>query len=176
MRDVFLTCGPPAAGFVPADAARAVGGDRLVVLAPGAGDAEPFVAAADGRPVLVVTPGAPGPLTRRGWRHWHLSWPGSACDLLRDLAPHLLDGAVAEDAATELRQEWAMFAAGPVVVFRWRNAENWPVEYVSPNVAGVFGHPAEALLTGAVRYADLVDPEDLPRVGAEVQAAGRRAA
>ncbi|TKD10169.1 STAS domain-containing protein [Polyangium fumosum] len=32
-------------------------------------------------------------------------------------------------------EERLLFSIGPVVVFRWRATEGWPVEYVSPNVA-----------------------------------------
>ncbi len=69
--------------------------------------------------------------------------------------------------------ERVLFVRGPVVVFKWRNAEGWPVEYVSPNAAEVFGHDAAAFRSGGVAYAAVVHPDDLGRVGAEVaQATG----
>jgi len=64
--------------------------------------------------------------------------------------------------------ERAIFVRGPVVVFRWRNAPGWPVEYVSANASEVFGHDVEAFLSGAVPYASLILPEDAERVGREV--------
>jgi signal transduction histidine kinase len=56
-----------------------------------------------------------------------------------------------------------------VVVFRWRNAPGWPVEYVSPNVTKEFGVPVEEMKVQP--YAPRVHPDDLTRVGGEVQAA-----
>lgn len=73
-------------------------------------------------------------------------------------------------APDELSQ-LALFAAGPVVLFKWRNSEGWPVEWVSPNVLAVFGRPAEQFVNGDVGYAELLHPEDLDRVAAEVTTA-----
>ncbi len=64
--------------------------------------------------------------------------------------------------------ESAAITQGPVVVFRWRNAPGWPVEYASPNAAEVFGHSAEEFVRGDVAYADLIAPSCLERVAREV--------
>jgi two-component system cell cycle sensor histidine kinase/response regulator CckA len=64
--------------------------------------------------------------------------------------------------------ERAIFARGPVVVFRWRNAPGWPVEYVSPNASEVFGHTAEDFVSGRVPYASLIHEDDAARVAREV--------
>ncbi|RLB56430.1 MAG: hypothetical protein DRJ42_03365 [Deltaproteobacteria bacterium] len=64
-----------------------------------------------------------------------------------------------------------LFNRGPVVVFRWRNAVGWPVEFVSANVAETFGYTAEEFLDGAVSYAELIHEDDIDRVAAEVQTA-----
>ena len=66
-------------------------------------------------------------------------------------------------------QERLLFSIGPVVVFRWRNSEGWPVEYVSPNVYELSGYTAEAFLGRQQIYSDLIVKEDLPRVFEEVQ-------
>lgn len=73
-------------------------------------------------------------------------------------------------AASEhaLETERSLFITGPTVVFRWRAAEGWPVDYVSPNVREVFGYDPEDLLSGALPFADIVHPEDLARVAEEV--------
>lgn len=65
----------------------------------------------------------------------------------------------------------ALFAAGPVVLFKWRNSEGWPVEWVSQNVKAVFGRPAEEFIRGEVGYAELLHPDDLERVASEVAGA-----
>jgi two-component system, cell cycle sensor histidine kinase and response regulator CckA len=67
--------------------------------------------------------------------------------------------------------ERAIFVKGPVVIFKWRNEPGWPVEYVSPNAAEVFGYSAEEFLGGSVDYGGLVLEEDAARVAAEVSAA-----
>jgi two-component system cell cycle sensor histidine kinase/response regulator CckA len=74
----------------------------------------------------------------------------------------------AEALRAELERERALFAEGPVVVFRWRAADGWPVEHVSSNVLHLFGWPAEAFLSGQVPYASVIHPDDLARVGEEV--------
>jgi PAS domain S-box-containing protein len=67
----------------------------------------------------------------------------------------------------------AIFAKGPVVVFKWRNSPGWPVEYASPNVVEVFGFTTEEFVSGAVSYGSLVHGEDAARVASEVAAAAR---
>ncbi|WP_193767651.1 PAS domain S-box protein [Halorientalis pallida] len=69
-----------------------------------------------------------------------------------------------------LEEERDMFAEGPAVVFKWRNADGWPVEYVSDNVAETFGYTHEQLQSGAVPYSDIVHDDDLERVVTEVEA------
>ncbi|MCC6669618.1 MAG: PAS domain-containing protein [Planctomycetes bacterium] len=68
----------------------------------------------------------------------------------------------------ELERERMLFARGPVVVFRWLPEPGWPVVYVSANVAALFGHSAEDLLSGRVAYARCLHPHDLHRVAEEV--------
>jgi len=80
----------------------------------------------------------------------------------------------AEDITERKRAEEALRHANlviensPVVLFRWRAAEGWPVEMVSRNV-NLFGYTQEELLSGAVQFSSMVHPEDLDRVGREVQ-------
>jgi signal transduction histidine kinase len=74
-----------------------------------------------------------------------------------------------DQAITDSLRLGELFSAGPVVVFRWRNAPGWPVEYVSPNVTRVLGFQLEQLLEQ--QYSPLVFPADLERVAGEVQEA-----
>lgn len=59
---------------------------------------------------------------------------------------------------------------GPVVAFRWRAAEGWPVEHVAPNVEQVFGYPAERFLSGELLYNDIIHIDDRERVGQDCEA------
>lgn len=63
-----------------------------------------------------------------------------------------------------------LFAQGPVVIFRWRAVESWPVEYVSPNLTAQFGYQPEDFLSGKISFTSIIHPEDLDKVLAEVNA------
>jgi PAS domain S-box-containing protein len=77
---------------------------------------------------------------------------------------------VTERRETErlLREERGVFVGGPIVVFKWRAEAGWPVEYVSPNIDDQFGYSVDALISGRIPFADIVHPEDIARVAAEV--------
>jgi len=72
------------------------------------------------------------------------------------------------DRSNSAAQERRLFEHGPVVVFRWRNNEGWPVEYVSPNVVELTGYPVDDFSTGRRPYASIIYKDDLERVGSEV--------
>lgn len=74
-------------------------------------------------------------------------------------------------ANQELAQDRNLFLQGPVVVFKWRNEPNWPVDYVSGNALAVLGYDRDEWLEQKVAFQDLVHPEDLARVRDEVQQA-----
>lgn len=57
--------------------------------------------------------------------------------------------------------------SSPAVVFLWRAEENWPVEFVSENVAQ-FGYSVDDFLSGKLVYGDIVHPYDLERVQKEL--------
>ena len=75
-----------------------------------------------------------------------------------------------KQAETLLRQANLVMENSPVVLFRWRAAENWPVEFVSSNITNVLGYTPDELLSGATPFATIVHPDDLERVDREVQA------
>ncbi len=59
----------------------------------------------------------------------------------------------------------------PVVAFVWRNELGWPVQYVSDNVKKLCGYAAGAFRSGGVSYSEIIHPDDLERVSAEVDEA-----
>ncbi|QIZ69678.1 PAS domain S-box protein [Oxynema aestuarii] len=61
-----------------------------------------------------------------------------------------------------------LFVGGPVTVFQWQPRENWPVASVSPNVTQ-FGYHPQTFIEEGLCYAEIVHPDDLPRVAAEVE-------
>ena len=78
-----------------------------------------------------------------------------------------------EQAEIALRQERQLFVSGPAVIFKWQNKSGWPVEYVSDNVTEALGYSPAQFLSETVSYADLIHPDDLARVLAEVQDGSR---
>jgi PAS domain S-box-containing protein len=96
------------------------------------------------------------------------------CSVLRDgertitaIEGILRDISDSKAAAEELRQAKLIVENSPVMLFRWRAAEGWPVDLVSENVRQL-GYTAEDFMTGRVLYAAIVHPDDLERVAHEV--------
>ncbi len=56
----------------------------------------------------------------------------------------------------------------PSVVVLWRNEEDWPIDVVSDNIA-LFGYAPEEFTSGALKYAEILHPDDRERVSAEVK-------
>ncbi len=56
----------------------------------------------------------------------------------------------------------------PAMVFLWRAAPGWPVEYVSDSVRQL-GFSPEDFMTGGLPFSQIVYPEDLARVAREVE-------
>jgi PAS domain S-box-containing protein len=77
-------------------------------------------------------------------------------------------------AEEALQEERKLFIGGPSVAFKWKAAEGWPVEYVSPNILNQFGYVPEELTSGKIPYASIVHPHDLPRVAEEVKTYSER--
>lgn len=73
-------------------------------------------------------------------------------------------------ALESLHEERKLFTGGPTVIFKWLAQDGWPVAYVSPNVAAVFGYSQEDFISGKVTYASIMHPDDLPKVYADVKA------
>jgi len=73
-----------------------------------------------------------------------------------------------KQTAESLRQAALIVENSPVMLFRWKAAEGWPIALVSQNVVQL-GYTPEELLDGSVLFASIVHPEDLERIGHEVQ-------
>ena len=77
-----------------------------------------------------------------------------------------------ESVCREFSSDSGLFLSGPVVMFKWKNAPGWPVGYVSPNVESLMGFNVEEFILGRVAFADIIHPEDLPRVSDELMKHG----
>jgi PAS domain S-box-containing protein len=69
-----------------------------------------------------------------------------------------------------LERERRLFLGGPVVMFRWRMTAECGVDYLSENISQ-FGYTPADFVSGRVRFLELIHPEDLPRVLAEIDGA-----
>jgi len=85
-----------------------------------------------------------------------------------------LIGAEADRMAERLQQHQqrlqhlhALVDRSPVVVVEWAHRPGWPMTYLS-NTVSQWGYDANDLITGAVRFADLIHPDDVARTQAEV--------
>ncbi|WP_320170728.1 ATP-binding protein [Maridesulfovibrio sp.] len=81
-------------------------------------------------------------------------------NLIRDIAER-------KRAEEALKESNMIVEKSPVVLFKWRNEAGWPVELVSQNVSQL-GLSADDFLSGRLKYIDVIHPEDLERVEAEV--------
>lgn len=80
-----------------------------------------------------------------------------------------LETAERTETAEQLRQAKIVIERSPTILFRWRPEPGWPVELVSDNVVQL-GYSPSLFLSGELLFADIVHPEDLDRVAAEVKA------
>ncbi|MBK1723892.1 PAS domain S-box protein [Thiocystis violacea] len=84
--------------------------------------------------------------------------------------PRALPGGSCVAGAGEPLAQWerALFVGGPVGVLVWADAPEWPIEYVSPNIASILGRGAEQLRSPDFRYSAVIHPDDRARVAEEV--------
>ncbi|NHJ33069.1 MAG: PAS domain S-box protein, partial [Asgard group archaeon] len=72
------------------------------------------------------------------------------------------------EAYNERKELDTIINLSPAMVFLWKNAQGWPVEYCSENVA-IFGYTPEDFYSGRIPYSDIIYPDDLERVAKEVE-------
>lgn len=74
-----------------------------------------------------------------------------------------------QQAEEALQRADLIIKSSPVVLFCWKAMADWPVDFVSDNVAQ-FGFTPEELTSGETLFSSIIHPDDLERVGCEVQA------
>ena len=77
----------------------------------------------------------------------------------------------AEEALRESQRALAALMGNlPGMAYRCRNAPDWTLQFVSEGAHALTGRRPEVLLSGMVRYGDLIDEQDQERVEAEIEA------
>lgn len=94
--------------------------------------------------------------------------PDPSRGALIDLAPPTASSVSHADPAGEQERERLLFMQGPAVVLRWLVHPMGQVQYASPNAASLFGYSAADFMNGTINYRQVVHPEDLDRVEAEM--------
>jgi len=80
--------------------------------------------------------------------------------VMRDITEQSRAETVAEEALRIIESSTS-------ILFKWRATEGWPAEFVTQNIRQI-GYDAHQFLDGSVNYADVIHPDDLERVNAEV--------
>ncbi len=70
-------------------------------------------------------------------------------------------------AVHQLKELESIVNKSPAVVFLWRNAERFPVEFVSENIRQL-GYTPEEFLEERIDFAEIIHPEDVERVLSEI--------
>ena len=60
-----------------------------------------------------------------------------------------------------------ILSKSPVIAILWENGKDWPVSFVSDNVS-VLGYSTDDFYSGNIHYSDIIHPDDLKRVEAEI--------
>jgi PAS domain S-box-containing protein len=67
------------------------------------------------------------------------------------------------------QEQFQLFSGGPVVIFVWQVKSGWPVSFVSQNVKNILGYSPEQICQSEFHFSDLIHPDDLQKVYAEVK-------
>ena len=84
------------------------------------------------------------------------------CAMIRDITAR-------EKAEESLKNAYRIIERSYAVAFLWQNRLGWPVQFVTENVAAVFGYSAADFMSGKISYRAVVHPDDLDRVEREVK-------
>jgi len=67
-------------------------------------------------------------------------------------------------STNELNETFQLFDSGQFILFKWRNEERFPVDYVSNNVANILGYSAKSFLQNEIDFISLIHHDDVARV------------
>ncbi len=107
------------------------------------------------------------------WSSFNI-WGRDADDIVEingagvDITGRVRAEAVMRKALDRLKEFEALLNTSPTVLFVWRNEEGWPIERVSENVEQ-FGYSTSEVMASHAPYAEMIHPDDLGRVKAEME-------
>jgi PAS domain S-box-containing protein len=87
--------------------------------------------------------------------------------IMRDITARKRAEEALRDASEKRKELESIVNKSPAVVFLWRAAEGWPVEYVSDNVRQ-FGYIPEDFYSGRMLFTNMVHPDDRERIATEI--------
>jgi PAS domain S-box-containing protein len=93
--------------------------------------------------------------------------PGRLVAIVTDITQEEKNRTARDRAMERVHRFEQIVNRSPAVVFLWRIAEGWPVEFVSDNVAQ-FGYTPQDFTSGRVSWPGITHPDDVPRLEAEV--------
>jgi PAS domain S-box-containing protein len=108
--------------------------------------------------------------TKRGEIRWIIdetNWERNAEGEITHLEGVIIDITDRKLAVEALRQANLVAENSPVVLFRWKASDGWPVELVSANITQ-FDYTPDEFLSGAIPYSSIIHPDDRERVTREV--------
>ena len=81
----------------------------------------------------------------------------------------LTDYATELELSNKLKEELELVINNsPVIVFLWKYEEGWPIEFVSDNITRL-GYDVEDFTSNRILYGDIVHPDDLEKMAAELK-------
>ncbi len=72
-----------------------------------------------------------------------------------------------KDVTNKIRRD-GLINNSQTILFYWKAQEEWPVEQVSENIR-LFGYTSDDFLSGDIKFADIIHPEDIEKVADEVR-------
>jgi PAS domain S-box-containing protein len=93
--------------------------------------------------------------------------PAGIVGVITDVTEHKRFERELRKTLEELRDLEDIVNRSPAVAFLWQASPGWPVEFVSDNVRQ-FDYDPKDLISGRVPYSNIIHPDDLERIGAEV--------
>ncbi|MDW7731526.1 MAG: PAS domain S-box protein [Methanolobus sp.] len=72
------------------------------------------------------------------------------------------------DEISRARKNASVYKSIPLIIFRWAAEKGWPVQFVSANISQL-GYTKEEFESGAIKYMDIVHPDDREKLLLDVE-------